>query len=55
MAFLSHWMYPIAGVYAMLGIIFFRLSRRPTCRVCLFRAKCPNRPLAGPPACAKNK
>jgi|SRR5271170_1742379 len=52
MSTLSHWMYPLAGFYAAIGLLILRLTRRSTCRVCLLRGECPNRPLTGSPACA---
>jgi hypothetical protein len=53
MSILSHWMYPLAGFYAAIGLLIVRLARRPTCRVCLHRCVCPNRPLTDFPACVK--
>jgi len=51
MSTLSHWMYPLAGFCAAVGLLILRLSRRHACRVCLFRGECPNRPLTGLPPC----
>ena len=33
----------IAILYGVLGILFYRLARRPTCRLCLNRSTCPRR------------
>jgi len=52
MSILSHWMYPVAAFYAAIALVILRLARRPSCRVCLLRGECPNRPLTGPPPCA---
>jgi hypothetical protein len=49
MSVLANWMYPLAGFYAGIGLLILRLARRPSCRICLLRGGCPNRPLAGPP------
>jgi hypothetical protein len=51
MSTLTHWMYPLAGFYAAVGLLILRLTRRHTCRVCLLRGECPHRPLTGPPPC----
>lgn len=40
---LHHWMYALAAFYCVLGVIFYRLARRPTCRLCFYRTDCPNR------------
>jgi hypothetical protein len=37
------WIYAFAALYGVLGIVFYRLSRRPTCRLCFYRSFCPNR------------
>ncbi len=55
MSLFSYWMYPLAGFYAAIGLIVLRLSRRHTCRICLFRGECPNRPLTGLPPCVKKQ
>jgi hypothetical protein len=48
---LSHWMYPLAGFYAAIGLHIFRVASTPSCRVCLLRSECPNRLLTGLPPC----
>lgn len=40
---LHHWIYAVIVLYGVLGIVFYRLSRRPTCRLCFYRSFCPNR------------
>lgn len=40
---LPHWMYALAVFYGAIGVVIFRLARRPTCRLCLYRSDCPNR------------
>ena len=49
MFLLHHWMYALAVLYGLLGIVFYRLARRPTCRLCFYRDDCPNR-IGGLPA-----
>ena len=51
MSTLPHWMYPLAGFYAAFGLLILRMARTPSCRVCLLRSECPNRPLTGLPPC----
>jgi hypothetical protein len=51
MSILSHWMYPLVGFYAAFGLLILRRARTPSCRVCLLRSECPNRPLTGLPPC----
>jgi hypothetical protein len=46
MSALPHWIYALAAFYLVLGVIIFRMARRPSCRVCALRYRCPNR-LAG--------
>jgi hypothetical protein len=33
----------VAMLYGVLGTVIVRRSRRPTCRVCLYRGFCPSR------------
>jgi hypothetical protein len=49
----AHWVYLLIAIYAVVGLVIFRLSRRPTCRVCVLRAECPNRPAVGLPVCVR--
>ncbi len=41
--FLVHLGYFLAAVYTLLGIFLIRLARKPSCRICLLRGRCPNR------------
>jgi hypothetical protein len=41
MSVLSNLMYPLAGLYAGVGYLIFRMARRQGCRVCLLRNDCP--------------
>lgn len=41
---LSHLMYALAACYVVAGILILRRLRKPTCRICLFRQGCPDRP-----------
>lgn len=40
---LHHLMYGLAAFYGVLGVVVFRLARKPSCRNCLSRDDCPNR------------
>jgi hypothetical protein len=40
---LSPWLYGIGAFYSALGLVILRLARKPSCRVCLLRSRCPNR------------
>ncbi len=40
---LSHWVYAPVIFYACMGLFFLRQSLRPSCRVCEYRHRCPNR------------
>jgi len=40
----SHWMYALVAFYTVLAVVIVRRLRKPTCRICLFRQGCPNRP-----------
>ena len=40
---LPYWICGIAILYGVLGIFFYRLARRPTCRLCMNRSTCPRR------------
>lgn len=40
---LPYWICGIAILYGVLGILFYRLARRPTCRLCMNRSNCPRR------------
>ena len=39
-----HLIYGLAGFYGLVGVVVFRLARKPSCRNCLNRSHCPNRP-----------
>lgn len=43
MVSIPHWIYGLAGCYGVIGVIVFRLARKPSCRTCLNRGDCPNR------------
>jgi hypothetical protein len=38
------WIFVPAGLYACLGILILRRALRPSCRECVHRDRCPNRP-----------
>lgn len=40
---LPYWICGIVVLYGVLGILFYGLARRPTCRLCLNRSTCPHR------------
>ena len=40
---LAHWIFGLAAVYGVIGVVVFRLARKPSCRTCLNRSNCPNR------------
>jgi hypothetical protein len=40
---LHNWIYAFAAFYGVLGVVCFRMARRPTCRLCMNRSDCPNR------------
>ena len=39
----SAFIYLLALFYAVFGVVVFRRMRRPTCRICLHRSRCPHR------------
>ena len=41
-------LYALAVFYVVLGVVFDRVARRPSCRLCFYRSDCPNR-VAGLP------
>ena len=45
---LPHLMYALAAFYAVTGVVIVHRLHKPTCRICLFRQACPNRPLDFP-------
>jgi hypothetical protein len=45
----AHWVYLLIAIYAVVGLVIFRLARRPTCRVCALRAECPQSASGRPP------
>lgn len=51
----AHWVYLLIAIYAVVGLVILRLARRPTCRVCVLRAECPNRPAVGLPVCVRTR
>jgi hypothetical protein len=55
MFLLSHWIYALAVFYGALAVVIIALACRPSCRICLHRGECPNRPVSGPPPCAARK
>jgi hypothetical protein len=53
-----HLGYCLAAFYGVLALFILRLTRKPSCRVCLFRGSCPNRlrgasQIAGVPRCVR--
>lgn len=41
---LSHWMYALTAFYTGFAAVMVHRLRKPTCRICLYRHDCPNRP-----------
>jgi hypothetical protein len=55
---LPHLGYGLAVFYGVLGVVIFRLARKPSCRICGHRGYCPNRlrgpaQITGTPLCAR--
>ena len=55
MFIISPWTYPLAMSYVALGIFIFRRALTPSCRECLHRHRCPNRPPRDFPLCIEDK
>jgi len=45
--------YCLAAFYGVLALFILMLARRPTCRICLHRGYCPNRPRRPSTRCVK--
>ncbi len=38
----------LTAFYTVVGVVIVRRAYKPTCRICLFRQSCPNRPRDDP-------
>jgi hypothetical protein len=45
--------YCLAAFYGVFALFILMLARRPTCRICLHRGYCPNRPRGPSTQCVK--